>query len=187
MKSNKTCRRASTASKLSDDTLASMKQMRDAREKNLDAARQKLSAMINARRKLDVDVAKSRSQAQAGRSRASLERLRLRRQPTGPCQGSHQRHPHAARRSRQARERRRQRPNGNPVERFRPGRHHRPGDPILQPRREGCERNQSVRREEAGSSRREFLSRRHEVATHQLRPADLGNRRTRLRSRNLCS
>ena len=33
-----------------------MKQMRDAREKNLDAARQKLSAMINARRKLDVDV-----------------------------------------------------------------------------------------------------------------------------------
>jgi hypothetical protein len=33
-----------------------MKQMRDAREKNLDAARQKLSAMINARRKLEVDV-----------------------------------------------------------------------------------------------------------------------------------
>jgi hypothetical protein len=42
--------------KVSDDTLGSMKQMRDAREKNLDAARQKLSAMINARRKLEVDV-----------------------------------------------------------------------------------------------------------------------------------
>ncbi|HVT30111.1 MAG TPA: hypothetical protein VHE81_19010 [Lacipirellulaceae bacterium] len=42
--------------KVADDTLASMKQMRDAREKNLDAARQKLSAMINARRKLEVDV-----------------------------------------------------------------------------------------------------------------------------------
>src|SRR4051812_37950413 len=42
--------------KVSDDTLASIKQMRDAREKNLEAARQKLSAMINARRKLDVDV-----------------------------------------------------------------------------------------------------------------------------------
>jgi hypothetical protein len=42
--------------KVADDTLVSMKQMRDAREKNLDAARQKLSAMINARRKLDVDV-----------------------------------------------------------------------------------------------------------------------------------
>jgi hypothetical protein len=42
--------------KVTDDTLASMKQMRDAREKNLDAARQKLSAMINARRKLEVDV-----------------------------------------------------------------------------------------------------------------------------------
>ena len=42
--------------KVSDDTLASMKQMRDARQKNLDAAHQKLSAMINARRKLDVDV-----------------------------------------------------------------------------------------------------------------------------------
>jgi len=42
--------------KVADDTLSSMKQMRDAREKNLDAARQKLSAMINARRKLEVDV-----------------------------------------------------------------------------------------------------------------------------------
>jgi hypothetical protein len=42
--------------KVCDDTLASMKQMRDARAKNLDAARQKLTAMINARRKLDVDV-----------------------------------------------------------------------------------------------------------------------------------
>ncbi len=42
--------------KVADDTLASMKQMRDAREKNLDAARQKLAAMINARRKLDIDI-----------------------------------------------------------------------------------------------------------------------------------
>ncbi|MEX2317494.1 MAG: hypothetical protein WD669_10110 [Pirellulales bacterium] len=42
--------------KVSDDTLASMKQMRDAREKNLDAAQQKLAAMINARRKLDIDI-----------------------------------------------------------------------------------------------------------------------------------
>jgi hypothetical protein len=42
--------------KVADDTLASMKQMRDAREKNLDAARQKLEAMINARRKLDIDI-----------------------------------------------------------------------------------------------------------------------------------
>jgi hypothetical protein len=42
--------------RVADDTLASMKQMRDARQKNLDAAQQKLSAMINARRKLDVDV-----------------------------------------------------------------------------------------------------------------------------------
>ena len=41
---------------MADDTLASMKQMRDAREKNLDAAQQKLAAMINARRKLEVDV-----------------------------------------------------------------------------------------------------------------------------------
>jgi len=42
--------------KVSDDTLASMKQMRDARQKNLDAAQQKLAAMVNARRKLEVDV-----------------------------------------------------------------------------------------------------------------------------------
>lgn len=42
--------------KVADDTLASMKQMRDAREKNLDAAQQKLAAMINARHKLDVDI-----------------------------------------------------------------------------------------------------------------------------------
>ena len=42
--------------KVSDDTLASMKSMRDAREKNLDAAQQKLAALVNARRKLEVDV-----------------------------------------------------------------------------------------------------------------------------------
>ncbi len=42
--------------KVADDTLGSMKQMRDAREKNLDAAQQKLAAMINARRKLEVDI-----------------------------------------------------------------------------------------------------------------------------------
>jgi hypothetical protein len=42
--------------KVSDDTLASMKKMRDAREKNLDAAQQKLAAMINARRKLEIDI-----------------------------------------------------------------------------------------------------------------------------------
>lgn len=42
--------------KVANDTLESMKQMRDAREKNLDAAQQKLAAMINARHKLDVDI-----------------------------------------------------------------------------------------------------------------------------------
>jgi hypothetical protein len=42
--------------KVSDDTLAQMKAMRDARQKNLDAAHEKLAAMVNARRKLDTDV-----------------------------------------------------------------------------------------------------------------------------------
>jgi hypothetical protein len=42
--------------KVADDTLGSMKQMRDAREKNLEAAQQKLAAMVNARRKLEVDL-----------------------------------------------------------------------------------------------------------------------------------
>lgn len=42
--------------KVADDTLASMRKMRDAREQNLDAAQQKLAAMINARRKLDIDI-----------------------------------------------------------------------------------------------------------------------------------
>ena len=42
--------------KVSDDTLASMKNMRDARAKNLDAAQQKLAALVNARRKMEVDV-----------------------------------------------------------------------------------------------------------------------------------
>src|SRR5215510_2887797 len=42
--------------KVADDTLASMKQMRDARAKNLDASQQKLASMINARRKLDTDI-----------------------------------------------------------------------------------------------------------------------------------
>jgi hypothetical protein len=43
--------------KVSDDTLTSIKSMRDARTKNLDAAQQKLAALINARRKLEVDLA----------------------------------------------------------------------------------------------------------------------------------
>jgi chromosome segregation ATPase len=42
--------------KVADETLANLQSMRDAREKNLDAAQQKLAAMINARRKLEVDV-----------------------------------------------------------------------------------------------------------------------------------
>jgi chromosome segregation ATPase len=42
--------------KVADDTVANLSSMRDAREKNLDAARQKLSAMINARQKLAVEV-----------------------------------------------------------------------------------------------------------------------------------
>jgi chromosome segregation ATPase len=42
--------------KVSDETLANLQSMRDAREQNLDAAQQKLAAMINARRKLEVDV-----------------------------------------------------------------------------------------------------------------------------------
>jgi hypothetical protein len=42
--------------KVADDTLSSMKQMRDAREKNLNAAQQKLATLVNARRKLEVDV-----------------------------------------------------------------------------------------------------------------------------------
>jgi chromosome segregation ATPase len=42
--------------KVTDETLANLKSMRDARERNLDAAQQKLAALINARRKLEVDV-----------------------------------------------------------------------------------------------------------------------------------
>jgi chromosome segregation ATPase len=42
--------------KVTDETLANLTSMRDARERNLDAAQQKLAAMINARRKLEVDV-----------------------------------------------------------------------------------------------------------------------------------
>ena len=42
--------------KVADETLAKLKSMRDARERNLDAAQQKLAAMINARRKLEVDI-----------------------------------------------------------------------------------------------------------------------------------
>lgn len=42
--------------KVTDETLANLKSMRDARERNLNAAQQKLAAMINARRSLEVDV-----------------------------------------------------------------------------------------------------------------------------------
>lgn len=42
--------------KTSDATLGSLEQMRDARQRNLDAARQKLSAMMSAQRQLQVEV-----------------------------------------------------------------------------------------------------------------------------------
>ena len=42
--------------KTADATLASLKQMRDARQRNLDAAREKLTAMISAQRQLQVEV-----------------------------------------------------------------------------------------------------------------------------------
>jgi hypothetical protein len=45
-----------TRFKVTDETLVNLKSMRDARQRNLDAAQQKLAAMINARRKLEVDV-----------------------------------------------------------------------------------------------------------------------------------
>lgn len=43
--------------KVSDETLAHLKSMRDARAKNLDAARQKLTAMVSAQKKLETDIA----------------------------------------------------------------------------------------------------------------------------------
>jgi chromosome segregation ATPase len=42
--------------KTTDATLESMRQMRDARQRNLDAARQKLTAMMSAQRQLQVEV-----------------------------------------------------------------------------------------------------------------------------------
>ena len=69
--------------KVADDTLASMKQMRDARQKNLDAAQQKLARHDQRPPQAGSRRPEPRSQAQARRSGPSLERLRLRRQPTG--------------------------------------------------------------------------------------------------------
>lgn len=45
-----------TRFKTSDATLASLRDMRDARQRNLDAARQKLSTMMNSQRQLQVEV-----------------------------------------------------------------------------------------------------------------------------------
>lgn len=42
--------------KVSDETLAHLKSMRDARSKNLSAARQKLTAMVSAQKKLETDI-----------------------------------------------------------------------------------------------------------------------------------
>ncbi|MEN1680212.1 MAG: hypothetical protein AAGJ46_11515 [Planctomycetota bacterium] len=43
--------------KVTDETLDHLKSMRDARSKNLDAARKKLTAMISAQKKLETDIA----------------------------------------------------------------------------------------------------------------------------------
>lgn len=42
--------------KVTDETLAHLKSMRDARTRNLDAARQKLTAMVSAQKKLETDI-----------------------------------------------------------------------------------------------------------------------------------
>lgn len=42
--------------KVEEETLGHLKSMRDARDKNLDAARQKLTAMISAQKKLETDI-----------------------------------------------------------------------------------------------------------------------------------
>ncbi|MEM6798377.1 MAG: hypothetical protein AAF589_02580, partial [Planctomycetota bacterium] len=43
--------------KVTDETLAHLKSMRDARARNLEAARQKLTAMVSAQKKLQTDIA----------------------------------------------------------------------------------------------------------------------------------
>ncbi len=45
-----------TRHKVNDETLAHLQGMRDARSKNLEAARQKLTAMISAQKKLETDI-----------------------------------------------------------------------------------------------------------------------------------
>jgi chromosome segregation ATPase len=46
-----------TRFKVDDETLAHLQQMRDARQANLDAARQKLTAMMSAQKNLETDIA----------------------------------------------------------------------------------------------------------------------------------
>ena len=123
--------------KVADDTLASMKQMRDAREKNLDAAQQKLAAMINARRKLEVDVQNLEAKrklvevaqassdyvfddSQLARAKELITDIRTRLDVAAKLANADV--------------------NvevGDSAGRSRPGGHHRPGDRVLQARRQG--------------------------------------------------
>ena len=45
-----------TRHKIKDETLSHMQKMRDARHRNLDAARQKLTAMVSAQKNLETDI-----------------------------------------------------------------------------------------------------------------------------------
>ena len=55
-KSSKTSRVGSPVSRRPDATLGSLRDMRDARQRNLEAAREKLAAMMSAQRQLSVEV-----------------------------------------------------------------------------------------------------------------------------------
>ena len=141
--------------KVADDTLASMKQMRDAREKNLDAAQQKLSAMINARRKLEVDVqnleakrklvevAQASSEyvfddSQLARAKELITDIRTRLDVAAKLANADV---NVA--------------SGDSAGRRRPGRHHRPGDRVLQARRQATKSPRTTRRERSRSRHRQ--------------------------------
>ena len=55
-RSSKTLSRRFSRFKVSDETLSHLESMLDARSKNLDAARQKLTAMVSAQKKLETDI-----------------------------------------------------------------------------------------------------------------------------------
>ena len=100
--------------KTSDATLASLNEILTARQKSLDAARQKLDAMLVQKRQLEADVENLEARLKVVEVAQTSSNYLLRRQPPGPGEGTDRRSANADFRRRENGQCREHHPGRNP-------------------------------------------------------------------------